>query len=73
MIGASDTVRISHIPIPYISLPCLRTVELESDIIHADVAGQSVIILDTLEAATELLEKRSQIYSGRSVPISCYR
>ncbi|KAG6908814.1 hypothetical protein DXG01_003167 [Tephrocybe rancida] len=39
--------------------------ELGSDIIHLDVAGQSIIVLDTAEVATELLEKRSSIYSGR--------
>lgn len=37
----------------------------DSDIIHLDVAGTSIIVLDTAEAATELLEKRSSLYSGR--------
>ncbi|RDB18406.1 hypothetical protein Hypma_000372 [Hypsizygus marmoreus] len=40
--------------------------ELGSDIIHLDVAGTSIVVLDTAEAATELLEKRSSIYSGRA-------
>ncbi|KAG6899467.1 hypothetical protein C0993_010110 [Termitomyces sp. T159_Od127] len=39
--------------------------DLDSDIIHVDVAGKSIIVLDTIAAATELLEKRSSIYSGR--------
>ncbi|KAF9457689.1 cytochrome P450 [Collybia nuda] len=40
--------------------------ELNTDIIHLDVAGTSIVVLDTSEAATELLEKRSSIYSGRA-------
>ncbi|KAJ7097114.1 cytochrome P450 [Mycena belliarum] len=36
-----------------------------SDIIHLDVAGTSVIVLSSLEAASTLLEKRSAIYSDR--------
>lgn len=40
--------------------------ELDSDIIHLDVAGASIIILDSEEAATELLDKRSSIYSSRA-------
>ncbi|KAF8068005.1 cytochrome P450 [Lyophyllum atratum] len=39
--------------------------EHDSDIIHLNVAGTSIIILDTAEAAMELLEKRSSLYSGR--------
>ncbi|KIK66620.1 hypothetical protein GYMLUDRAFT_908855 [Collybiopsis luxurians FD-317 M1] len=36
-----------------------------SDIVHVNVAGQPIIILNTLEAASELLEKRGAIYSSR--------
>jgi len=36
-----------------------------SDIIHLNVAGQSIIVLDTFEVTNELLEKRSSIYSSR--------
>ncbi|PFH48299.1 hypothetical protein AMATHDRAFT_42349 [Amanita thiersii Skay4041] len=39
--------------------------EFNTDILHLDLLGTSVIILDTSEAATELLERRSTIYSGR--------
>lgn len=39
----------------------------DSDIIHLEVAGTSIIVLDTFEAVTELLEKRSSHYSGRYV------
>ncbi|KAJ7873152.1 cytochrome P450 [Mycena leptocephala] len=37
-----------------------------SDIIHLNVAGTSVIVLSSLEAAVNLLEKRSAIYSDRA-------
>ncbi|KAJ3808457.1 cytochrome P450 [Lentinula aff. lateritia] len=37
----------------------------ESDIVHVNIAGNSVIILNTSEAAMELLERRSSIYSSR--------
>ncbi|KAJ6588876.1 hypothetical protein B0H19DRAFT_222964 [Mycena capillaripes] len=36
-----------------------------SDILCANVLGTSIIILTSLEAATDLLEKRSAIYSDR--------
>ncbi|KAJ7142243.1 cytochrome P450 [Mycena epipterygia] len=37
-----------------------------SDIIQLDLAGKSMIVLSSLEATDDLLEKRSSIYSGRS-------
>ncbi|KAJ7495373.1 cytochrome P450 [Mycena latifolia] len=39
--------------------------EYDSDIIHLNLAGQSVIVLSSLEATTALLEKRSAVYSDR--------
>ncbi|KAJ7495372.1 cytochrome P450 [Mycena latifolia] len=39
--------------------------EYNSDIIHLNLGGQSVIVLSSLEATTTLLEKRSSIYSDR--------
>ncbi|KAJ7453509.1 cytochrome P450 [Mycena latifolia] len=39
--------------------------EYDSDIIHLNLAGQSVIILSSFEATTALLERRSSIYSDR--------
>ncbi|TRM59642.1 cytochrome P450 [Schizophyllum amplum] len=39
--------------------------ELETNIIHLDAAGQSIIVLDTYEACVDLLEKRSKVYSSR--------
>ncbi|KAF8191985.1 cytochrome P450 [Mycena galopus ATCC 62051] len=41
--------------------------EYNSDIIHLNLAGQSVIVLSSLEAADALLEKRSNLYSDRRV------
>ncbi|KAG5650135.1 hypothetical protein H0H81_000558 [Sphagnurus paluster] len=40
--------------------------ELGSDIIHLDVAGTSIVVLDSEEAAIELLDRRSSIYSSRA-------
>ncbi|SJL11893.1 uncharacterized protein ARMOST_15307 [Armillaria ostoyae] len=44
-----------------------RNVELDadSDIIHLDVVGTSVIVLNSLDATSDLLDKRSSIYSSR--------
>ncbi|KAF8218550.1 cytochrome P450 [Tricholoma matsutake] len=39
--------------------------EFDSEIIHLNVAGTSLVVLDTSEATTELLERRSSIYSDR--------
>ncbi|KAF8883247.1 cytochrome P450 [Infundibulicybe gibba] len=36
-----------------------------SNILHVEALGQHIIILNSLEDATELLEKRASIYSGR--------
>ena len=37
----------------------------DTDILHLDVCGQSIIVLDTYEACMALLEKRSRYYSSR--------
>lgn len=37
----------------------------DTDIIYLNVAGTSIVVLDTFEAAFQLLEKRSAIYSSR--------
>ena len=39
-----------------------------SDIVHADVMGAHVIILNSIKAGHELLDKRSTIYSDRYGP-----
>ncbi len=41
----------------------------DSDIIHLNVFGASIIILNSVRAISDLMEKRSLIYSGRSVTI----
>lgn len=38
---------------------------LESDIIHCEVLGTHIIVLNSTKAAKDLLEKRSNIYSDR--------
>ncbi|KAJ7650768.1 cytochrome P450 [Roridomyces roridus] len=40
--------------------------ECNSDIIHLDAAGQSIVVLCSFEAAEDLLDKRSAIYSDRA-------
>ncbi|KAJ7625728.1 hypothetical protein FB45DRAFT_750396, partial [Roridomyces roridus] len=37
----------------------------DSDIIHLDLAGKSVVVLCSYDAAEGLLDKRSSIYSDR--------
>ncbi|KAJ7771576.1 cytochrome P450 [Mycena metata] len=39
--------------------------KFNSDILHLNVVGTSIIVLSTAEAANELLEKRASIYSDR--------
>ncbi|KAI0295324.1 CyP450 monooxygenase [Multifurca ochricompacta] len=39
--------------------------ESGSDVVHADVLGSHIIILNSAKAANELLDKRSSIYSDR--------
>jgi len=36
-----------------------------SDILHLAIPGRTIIVLDSVTAATDLLEKRSSIYSSR--------
>ncbi|KAF7329522.1 hypothetical protein MKEN_00214700 [Mycena kentingensis (nom. inval.)] len=37
--------------------------EADSDIIHLDVAGKSIIVLESMEAVRDLFDRRSSIYS----------
>ncbi|KAL1702026.1 cytochrome P450 [Schizophyllum commune] len=39
--------------------------ELNTDIIHLDVVGQSIIVLSSYEACIDLLERRAKLYSSR--------
>ncbi|KAJ7693215.1 cytochrome P450 [Mycena rosella] len=39
--------------------------KLNSDIIHVDVAGMSIVVLSSMEAIRDLFEKRSSLYSDR--------
>lgn len=48
--------------------PMMTLCLTESDIVYCDAFGVSVVILDSLKAATDLLDKRSSIYSSRWVP-----
>ena len=46
---------------------------LDSDIIHLNVAGTSIIVLSSAEAANDVLQKRSAVYSDRRVLLPCFR
>ncbi|KAJ6512887.1 cytochrome P450 [Mycena sanguinolenta] len=39
--------------------------QYNSDIVHASVLGQHIVVLNSVKAATELFEKRAQLYSSR--------
>ncbi|KAF8900234.1 cytochrome P450 [Gymnopilus junonius] len=39
--------------------------EYDSDIIHLQAAGHDLIVLNSVESATDLFDKKSSIYSGR--------
>ncbi|CAE6474944.1 unnamed protein product [Rhizoctonia solani] len=41
--------------------------QLESDIIYLEILGQKIIVLNSAEAASDLLSKRSALYSDRPV------
>ncbi|KAF8750046.1 cytochrome P450 [Rhizoctonia solani] len=44
--------------------------QLESDIVYLEVLGQKILVLNSAEAASDLLDKRSTIYSDRpSIPM----
>ncbi|KAF7336336.1 Cytochrome P450 [Mycena venus] len=46
--------------------------ELNSDIIHVDAAGTSIIVLSSMEAIRDLFEQRSSLYSDRlRLPMIC--
>ncbi|KAJ7101256.1 cytochrome P450 [Mycena belliarum] len=42
--------------------------EYNTDILHLDLAGSSLIVLSSLKATEDLLEKRSSMYSDRQEP-----
>lgn len=47
----------------------MLTVALDSDILYLNGLGFSIVVLCSWEAANDLLDKRSAIYSSRYVPI----
>ena len=49
-----DTLHNIHL------MPCI-----DSDIIHVNALGTSIVILNSYEVAVNLLDKRSGIYSSR--------
>lgn len=47
-----------------VGIPVL-TVSVGSDLIRLNVLGSNIVVANTLKAATDLMEKRSSIYSDR--------
>ena len=43
----------------------LLTIQRDTDIIHLDVVGQSIVVLSSYEACIDLLERRAKLYSNR--------
>ncbi|KAJ7829406.1 cytochrome P450 [Mycena olivaceomarginata] len=43
-----------------------NTIFIDSDVLHLNVAGTSIIVLSSAEAANDLLEKKANIYSDRA-------
>jgi hypothetical protein len=65
--GLKSTVRVV-----ILSRRASPTVPLSgSDVVYADVMGSHIIILNSMKAARDLLEKRSSIYSDRYDPRWC--
>ena len=56
----SVTVRDSDPPISIHLILCA-----DSDIIHVNALGTSIVILNSYKAATDLFDQRSSIYSSR--------
>ncbi|CCO35967.1 O-methylsterigmatocystin oxidoreductase Short=OMST oxidoreductase [Rhizoctonia solani AG-1 IB] len=44
--------------------------KLKSDVVYLDILGLHIVVLNSTQAATELLEKRSAKFSDRTLPIS---
>jgi len=63
--GRSSTVRPFHAPL---SSGLTQTPSLTGDIVHVDLMGQHMVILNRLEDAEELWSKRGQNYSDRLRP-----
>ncbi|CCM02014.1 uncharacterized protein FIBRA_04090 [Fibroporia radiculosa] len=55
----------THIPTESPWLTFSKWAQTYGDIIHLDAMGQPIIILNSIQAAKDLLDKRSSIYSGR--------
>lgn len=45
---------------------CARSFQ-EGSVVSVSVLGQPVVVLDTIEACVNLLDKRSRTYSGRPI------
>jgi hypothetical protein len=55
--------RVLYPGVPY--LYAILACNLDSDVLHVDVLGTHIVIINSVKAANELLEKRSSVYSDR--------
>jgi hypothetical protein len=62
--GAGDGL-VHHYPFSYRGVGFISFPYLGSDIIHAELFGIHLVVLNSEKAATDLLDKRSSIYSDR--------
>jgi hypothetical protein len=60
--GAQSTVCVFHNGMPRGLIP-----SLESPLVSFSVLGGTMIVVDTLEVAVELFERRSAVYSSRYI------
>lgn len=46
---------------------CLSDFDSKGDLVHMRVFGQHIVIVNSVETATDLFEKRSKLYSDRPI------
>jgi hypothetical protein len=47
-------------------------VAIESDVVHVDMFGTHIVVVNSAKAANNLFDKRSSLYSDRCVTISSH-
>lgn len=64
-------VRLPVFALPTLGPPRTHNI-VGSDILHIGGAGSNIIILNSADAAVDLFDKRSWMYSSRHVQMSCF-
>ena len=63
--------KVRYVPIhlrPLFSTPCSRSLSEDSDVVYLKLLATDVVVLNSSQAISDLIEKRSEIYSGRVSP-----